>query len=124
MIYVSHYVPNPGKDDNYLGYYLVEVKRHINGVYDASDEEMSAIGITIKKLGKALMTIPGMAHVYSFIIGEEVDHLYAHVIGRYKDTPREYWGPKVAEWPEAPRGDAEAIRKLNYKIQSELSRLL
>lgn len=123
LIYVSHYIPDPDKADNYLGYYFIEVKRHIKGVYDASDEEMTAIGLMIKKLGKALMTIPNMEHVYSFIIGEGVDHLHVHVIGRHKDAPREYWGPKVDEWPEAPRGNADAIRDLNYKIQNELNML-
>lgn len=124
LIFISHKITHPEKDDNYLGYYYIETKRHFKGVYDATDEEMKIIGIMVKKLAKALMTLPDMAHVYSFIMGEGVDHLHVHVVGRYKNAPREYWGSKVDEWPEAPRGNAETVKELNYKIQSELSKLL
>jgi membrane protease YdiL (CAAX protease family) len=38
------------------------------------------------------------------IIAEGVSHVHVHVIGRYPGAPREYWGPRVDEWPEALRG--------------------
>lgn len=123
VLYVSHYLPFPDRDDNYLGYYFIETKRHIKGMYDSTDEEMSTIGIMLKNLSKALMTIPNMEHVYSFIIGEGVDHLHIHVIGRYKNAPREFFGSRVDNWPDAPRGNIEEIITLNKQIQSELNKM-
>ena len=120
ILYVSHYVPYPGRVDNYLGYYFIETKRHFKGMYNATDKEMSVLGIMLKNISKALMTIPEIEHVYSFIIGEGIDHFHMHVIGRYKNTPQEYYGSRVTEWPEAPRGDINEIIKLNDYIKSKL----
>ena len=120
ILYVSHYVPRPDGDDNYLGYYFIETKRHFKGMYDATDEEMSAIGIVLKNVSKALMTVPNIEHVYSFVIGEGIDHFHIHVVGRYKNTPKEYYGPRVDDWPNSPRGNMNEIIKLNKQIQSHL----
>lgn len=123
VLYVSHYVPYPDREDNYLGYYFIETKRHIKGMYDTTDEEMSIIGIMLKNISKALMTVPNMEHVYSFIIGEGYDHFHIHVIGRYKNAPREYLGSRVDNWPDAPRGNINEITILNEQIQSELNKM-
>ncbi len=120
ILYVSHYIPHPDSDDNYLGYYFIETKRHFKGMYNATDEEMYAIGIMLKNISKALMTLPNMEHVYSFVIGEGIEHFHIHIVGRYKNTPKEYFGPQVDEWPNAPRGNTYEITKLNEHIQSDL----
>ena len=54
MVSVSHMVR---RSDNYLGYYMVESIRHFKGMYDATDEEMKAMGKMLKTLSKALMNI-------------------------------------------------------------------
>lgn len=120
FIAVSHYVKYPKDSNNYLGYYMVESKRHFRGIYDATDEEMIEIGKIVKLLSKALMNVLDAGHVYVFVIGEGVDHFHAHVIARYKNAPKEYWGPKVDEWPDAPRGTVNDIWKLDEKIFKEL----
>lgn len=123
LLYVSHYIPYPDKDDNYLGYYFIESKRHFKGMYNATNEEMSEIGIMLKNISKALMTVPNIEQVYSFIIGEGIDHFHIHVIGRYKNTPREYYGSRVDDWPDAPRGNINEITMLNEHIKSKLSEM-
>ena len=120
LVSVSHMVRHPNSADNYLGYYMVESMRHFRGMYDATDEEMAAIGKMLKALSKALINILDAAHVYAFVIGEGINHLHVHVVARYKDAPREYWGPSVDEWPDAPRGMIQDIRDLNIKIRSEI----
>ena len=87
ILFVSHYIPYPDRVNNYLGYYFIETKRHFKGMYNATDEEMSALGIMLKNISKALMTIPEIEHVYSFIIGERIDHLHVHL-----NTPEKYYG--------------------------------
>ena len=120
MVSVSHVVRNIDSSDNYLGYYVVESMRHFRGMYDATDEEMAAIGRMLKELSKALMDILNAAHVYAFVIGDGMYHFHVQVVARYKDAPREYWGPAVDEWPEAPRGTLQDIRKLNEKIRDTI----
>jgi histidine triad (HIT) family protein len=120
MVSVSHMVRHPDSSDNYLGYYMVESMRHFRGMYDATDEEMAVIGKMLKELSKALMDILNAAHVYAFVIGEGLNHFHIHVVARYKDAPREYWGPSVDEWPDAPRGTLQDVRNLNEKIRNEI----
>ena len=122
LIYVSHYLPRPDKSDNYLGYYFIEPRRHFRGIYDATDDEMNAIGSMMKKLGKALMAIPNMEHVYSVIFGDGVYHVHIHMIGRYQDAPAEYRGIRVDDWPRAPRGGKEEINKFNEIVKEELDK--
>jgi len=58
---------HPDSSDNYLGYYMVESIRHFRGMYDATDEEMAAIGKMLRVLSKSLMEILDAAHVYAFV---------------------------------------------------------
>lgn len=123
MVSVSHMVRHPDRADNYLGYYMLETRRHVKGMYDASEEEMAAVGVMLRRLSRAMKEVLGAAHVYAFFIGEGVDHLHAHVVARYPDTPRAYWGPSVDEWPEAPRGTLEEIRALDAKMRLALRKV-
>jgi hypothetical protein len=56
-----------------------------------------------------LRDVKGAEHVYSFVFGELKQHLHIQVVPRYPGTPREYWGTRVTEWPEARRGGVEAM---------------
>lgn len=120
LVSISHMVRHPDGTDNYLGYYMLETRRHVKGMYDATEEEMAAVGVMLRRLSRAMKQVLGAAHVYAFFIGEGVDHLHAHVVARYPDTPRAYWGPAVDEWPEAPRGSLKDIRKLDADIRNVL----
>jgi diadenosine tetraphosphate (Ap4A) HIT family hydrolase len=66
------------------------------------------------------MHTEGVEHVYSFVIGDGVPHVHVHVIGRYPGAPRAYWGPKVDEWPKAPRGGAIEIKEVAARIRTFL----
>lgn len=121
LLYVSHRTPKFGEDEVYLGYYFIEPKRHFRGMYDATDEEMAALGIMMRRLSRAMLSIPNMEHVYSFMIGEGLDHFHIHIVGRYKDTPREYYGPQVDEWKEA-YGNIAAVDQINQLIRQQLEK--
>jgi len=120
FLVVNHFVPHPDENDNYLGYYMIESRRHFKGIYDATDEEAAAIGQMMRALGKAMKTVLNAAHVYSFVMGDGIDHLHVHMVARYAAAPREYYGPKVDEWPSAPRGGAESVQKINRKVAEAL----
>ena len=45
-------------------------------------------------------------------------HLHLHLIPRYPGAPREYWGMRVDEWPDAPRGEAAEIAALCEQLRA------
>ncbi len=47
-------------------------------------------------------------------------HIHVWVVPRYPGTPREYWGMRVDEWPEAPRGGAEEVAALCERVRAYL----
>jgi diadenosine tetraphosphate (Ap4A) HIT family hydrolase len=87
---------------------------------ELTDAEAQRIGLYIKRVSSALLSTLDMEHVYSFIIVDGVPHVHVHVIGRYRGAPREYWGSKVDEWPEAPKGSEKEITKLTSLLRQYL----
>jgi histidine triad (HIT) family protein len=59
--------------------------------------------------------------VYAEVIGDAVPHLHIHLTARYTDTPREYWWPRVKEWPDARRGGIPEIEALVGELRAYLA---
>jgi histidine triad (HIT) family protein len=112
IIYISHAQLWGEEKDHYLGHLFVETKRHVPSLSQLSETEAQAIGLFVSRVAKALEQTLSVEHVYAFVIGDHVSHVHIHVLGRYPGAPREYWGPKVDEWPDAPRGDEEQISEV------------
>jgi diadenosine tetraphosphate (Ap4A) HIT family hydrolase len=98
----------------------VETKRHVPELAELTGEEAQAVGLWTTRLARALMHTMGAEHVYSFVIGDGVPHFHVHVIGRHPGAPRDYWGPKVDEWPGAPRGGMLEIAQVADRIRAYL----
>jgi diadenosine tetraphosphate (Ap4A) HIT family hydrolase len=107
-----------GEEPVYLGYLFVEARRHVAELGDLTPEEASAVGVAAARWSRALTEVTGAGHVYAAVIGHHVAHFHLHLIPRYPGTPREYWWTRVDEWPDAPRGDATAVRALIHQIVS------
>jgi diadenosine tetraphosphate (Ap4A) HIT family hydrolase len=60
-------------------------------------------------------------HIYSFVMGDHVPHLHVHLVPRYPGTPREYWGVRVSEWPNAPRGGVGEIDAVCGRLREALA---
>jgi len=120
LIYISHAQPWKEKKEHYLGHVFVEPKRHVAEIADLTEAEAQTLGVYTSRIAKALMHTEGMEHVYIFVIGDGVPHVHYHVIGRYSDAPREYWGPRVDDWPDAPKGDAIEIEKVTERLRDFL----
>jgi len=120
LIYISHAQLWGDEKEHYLGHVFVETKRHVAEVADLTDEEAQAIGLYTSKIAKALLHTESMEHIYIFVIGDGVPHVHYHVIGRYPGAPRKYWGPRVDEWPEAPKGNAPEIKQVADRIRAFL----
>ena len=117
LIYISHAQLWGEEKDHYLGHVFVESKRHVAELADLTEIEAQVIGLYTSRVAKALLHTEGMEHIYAFVIGDGVPHVHVHVIGRYPGAPREYWGPKVDEWPEAPRGKESEIEQVAARLR-------
>jgi diadenosine tetraphosphate (Ap4A) HIT family hydrolase len=110
---VSHVVPAYvlGREGTtaYLGHLIVEPLRHAPGLADLTDVEAERMGRWMTQASRALREAAGAEHVYSAVIGDAVPHLHIHLLPRFPGTPREYWWPRVDEWPQARRGDTQEI---------------
>lgn len=120
LIYVSHAGLWGEEEKHFLGHVFVEPRRHVAELADLTDEEAQAIGLYVSRLARALVNTLDMEHVYSFVFGDGVPHVHVHVIGRYRGTPRDYWGTRVDEWPGAPRGGEDEIVQLAARIRDAL----
>lgn len=120
LLFISHALPFGKEKDHYLGHSFIETRRHIPEISELTASEATMIGIFTQRVAKALMETLGMVHIYSFVIGDGVPHVHVHVIGRYPDAPREYWGPRVDEWPDAPRGTDEEIARVTNLLKAYL----
>jgi diadenosine tetraphosphate (Ap4A) HIT family hydrolase len=122
LLFVSHSPIPEGQADAYLGTLLVEPRRHIAGLADLTFEEGARIGGLLPVLSRALRAGAAAEHVYLFVLGHHVPHLHFWLVPRYPGTPRQYWGVHVDEWPEAPRGDAQAIVALSRRIRAAIQK--
>lgn len=126
LVFVGHALIPEDADHVYLGWLLVEPKRHLNGLADLRADEAERIGRLQSVAARALMTIQDgeVEHVYSFVLGHHVPHLHVHLLPRYRGTPREFWGTRVDEWPEAPTGDRDTITHLAAGLRAAIAQVL
>jgi histidine triad (HIT) family protein len=105
-----------GAEGTYLGYLMIEPKRHVRGVADLNEEEAQKLGLLVARAGRALTRSEGAEHVYVFVLGDAAQHLHVHVVARYPGAPRQYRGVHVDEWPDAPRGGEREIAALVERL--------
>lgn len=128
LVYASHayladILPEGEAPAQYLGWVTVETRRHIPELGDMTDAEAERFGWLVARLSRAILAATGAEHVYAFVLGHGVPHLHLHLIPRYPGAPREYWGVRVDEWPDAPHGDAAQIDALSVRIRGALGNL-
>jgi histidine triad (HIT) family protein len=120
LVYAGHIIP-PDLTDVYLGYLMIEPKRHVIGLGELTDQEAAALGVLANILARSLKESEGAEHVYSFVLGHDVPHLHIHLVPRYPGTPADYWGVRVGQWPDAPRGDLDDITAVCDRLRRALS---
>jgi histidine triad (HIT) family protein len=120
LIFISHALLWGNEKEHYLGHVFVESKRHVAELAELTEQEAQAIGLFTSRVAKALLQTESMEHVYAFFIGDGVPHVHIHVIGRYPNAPKEYWGARVDEWPEAPKGTAIEIEQVATRVRNFL----
>ncbi len=119
IVYAGHIRTDQGS--TYLGYLIAELKRHAPGLAEQTNEEAQALGLLVARLSRALKASEGAEHVYLFVFGDHASHLHMHIVPRYPGTPRAYWGTRIDEWPEAPRGEAAEIAAVCERLRTCLA---
>ena len=118
LVYAGHAQIRDGQAAAYLGYLMLEPKRHAPGLADLTDEEAQALGLLTARLSRALIASEGAEHVYAFVLGDRVPHVHIHLVARYPGAPEEYLGVRVDEWPQAPRGGPQEIEALCTRLRN------
>lgn len=103
-----------------LGALILEPKRHVTCFSELTHEEAVRLGLLITALGRALRGTVDAEHVYLFRMGHHVDHLHVWLVPRYPGTPREYWGLRFDEWPQAPRGGRDEVEAICVRLRENL----
>lgn len=120
LVYVGHV--HWDSEETYLGYVMIDIKRHVPGLAELTDEEAKRFGLISSRVSKALKESEGAEHIYTFVSGNGVPHMHMHIIPRYANTPKEFWSPtEVAKWMGAPYGDTEKSKTMrkNTKVYGE-----
>jgi histidine triad (HIT) family protein len=108
----------------YLGYLILETRRHAGDLGDLTDAEAQKVGLWLSRISRDLRQALGAEHVYAFVLGDHVPQFHVHIVPRYPGAPPEFYGTSVADWPAAPRGDEHAITELVAKLRSNLGNAL
>ncbi|QHW33018.1 HIT family protein [Paenibacillus rhizovicinus] len=112
-----------GEHRAYMGYVMLESKRHVPGLGDLSEREAGAVGMAMNRISAALREGLQAEHVYSFVQGDGVPHFHMHLVPRYPGTPVKYWHPThILQWTEAPRGGFGELEGIRGRIRDALGR--
>ena len=105
----------------YLGQLAVETRRHVPDFAGLTTDEAAAIGLVIARLSRALKISTGAEKVYVEFYAEVTPHLHVFLTARYPGTPAEYLRWRVKEWPDAPKGGADAVAALCRRLRATLA---
>jgi len=119
QVYASHYSYDPLPV--YLGYLVVQTKRHAPTFADLTDGEARSIGLLVTRLSRALKVCAGAERSYVVFFGEAVPHLHVLITARYPGVPPEYWRTNIYAWPDAPKGGPEEILALCDRLRVYLA---
>ncbi len=118
-VYVGHIDRNG--NPNYLGHIMIDLKRHVPTLAEMTTDEAQAFGLIMAKVSRALKGSENAEHVYALVSGNSVPHLHMHLVARYPNTPKEFWGPmEVYDWEDAPMGDNAQVMALCNRLKDFL----
>jgi histidine triad (HIT) family protein len=101
------------------GHLLIEPLRHITDITEMNEAECLALGPLVQKASKLIRSFLGAEHVYLFRINDKVPHLHFHLVPRYANTPKDFWGPSIMNWTGSEKISLQEVQHLSeiLKIQ-------
>ncbi len=67
LVYVGHV--HWGEEETYLGYVMIDIKRHIPGLAELTEEEAKAFGLVTSRVSRALKEREDAEHIYAIVSG-------------------------------------------------------
>jgi len=100
------------------GHTIIAPKNHVSDVEDLTDEDMAAMAIVVKKVGKAILAGLGVKGYSVFLdnksaANQHVPHVHFHLVPRDE-------GDGLERWPSSGYGEKEAEACLS-KIKANLA---
>ena len=118
-IFIAHF---PKTDEPaHFGHIILEMRRHITSLSDLTEQEALDVGKFTRLISKALHEVLNAEHVYSLRIGDVTPHLHFHFVPRYKDAPKDSWGPWHFKWERGPKASSKDMIEISEKIRSYLT---
>ena len=118
LLYAYHW---DDEGSGYLGHLVLITRRHAPDFANLTPAEAHAVGLLMARLSSALKVCTSAEKVYAVFYGEVTPHLHIHLTARYRDAPPEYLRWHAEDWPDAPRGDADAIATLCGRLRAALA---
>ena len=112
---ISHIMATP-ENPAHFGRLMIEPKRHVTKAEELTMSESSSMGLLIQRGIILLERELGAEHVYFFRINDQVTHFHFHLLPRYKNTPKDYWGLKILEWNDYPRIHQDEVKTLSERL--------
>jgi diadenosine tetraphosphate (Ap4A) HIT family hydrolase len=109
-------------ETNILGYFILESRRHILDLSEATDTEATAYGGLLKQLSRAMHEVLDCERIYSFSLGEAVPHYHLHLIPRRAEFPRAFRGRGIMSYPLKPAADASLVEEVCRRVRRALGK--
>lgn len=100
------------------GRLVIEPRRHVRHFSDLSKDEAGALGSLIQEGERRLRDVLGAEHVYLFRINDKVEHLHFHLIPRFEETPKEFYGPNILKWVRGKALDLNGITAIAEQLKT------
>ncbi|MBX9948124.1 MAG: HIT family protein [Candidatus Obscuribacterales bacterium] len=112
VLETKSFVVRHSRETNILGYLVIEAKRHILDLTEASDEEAEGYGSLLKQVMSLIRKLTGAERIYTFSLGEAVPHFHVHVIPRTDSLPRFFRGRGIMSYPLEPGLKEEQMQEV------------
>lgn len=116
------FVVRHSRETNIVGYLVIEARRHILDLTEASEEEATSYGSLLKQVMALIRKLTGAERIYTFSLGEAVPHFHVHVIPRTDSLPRYFRGRGIMSYPVEPglKNDQmeEVCKSLKYLLKA------
>lgn len=120
----AHWLVRHSNETNILGYAVIEAKRHFIDLSAATDTEAASYGVILRAVTRAIREVTGCQRVYTFSLGEMVEHFHLHVVPRTESMPRTFRGRGILAYPTKPPGDASLTAEVSKRLTRRIERLL
>lgn len=118
----QHWIIRHSDETNILGYFIIEPKRHILDLSEATTEELHRYGELLSALMKAIRSTVDAERIYTFSLGESMPHYHLHVVPRKVNFPRTYKARGIMQYPLTPGPSPELVRSVCDRVSNILRR--